>query len=237
MFLPPENPGVFALNHIASEVEHDLDECMLVCDTMGISPQLAALQQEGYSPHILRIGEPRHNGTGTKYVPRVICSAREVEILGRMHNMHPDTAAAARLDDLKECGIALPPHPLMLAPTHEHSNLNGKPALPDGAPKTSAEDPMTIRLHRVKNLVDALGRKRMFEWDDAVRILELAGVTFGPHGGKHFKWESSCDSAPRPWRTSESRPRDDGEMLVQTLEDILYELGDLDALERELQTA
>ncbi len=238
-FLPADNAGVVALDRIASAIEDDLNDWSEICRNMGVSPQLAALHEEGFTPHILRIGLPRHNGTGVRYDRRLICAARERELLGNTNKMvEANGDSAVRLAALKDRGIALPPNPLMLAPAHEHANTNGKAAsVPAGASKMPTEDPMSIRLHRVKELVDALGRKKMFEWDDAVTILEWAGVTFGPHGGKHFKWESSCASSPRPWRTSESKPKDDGEMLVQTLEDILYELGDLDALEQHLQVA
>ncbi len=233
-FLPPENAAVVALHAVAQKTEEDIVEWRDVCDHMGISPQLSALREEGWTPHVLRDRSQRQNGH-TPVSPYVlICNDRERALLGSTTLAENSPDALQHIPELRKRGIPVPDRPtVMTLPVHQAALANTGPMNGD----KSTEDP-SLRRDRVKAALNRLGRKSHYSWKDAMIILDKAGVDSSETktGGGHYTFTATDPTAPQPWRTSEGETVKDHSIMFDTLKDILVRVGNIDALEKYART-
>lgn len=230
-FLPKTSIGVVGLDVVASEINHDLSEWKDTCASMGIASQLQFLQEDGLAPHILRIGLPRRNGTSVAYKRFLIVVAQIKELLWNPAKMRICDDMSARIEELKKYGISFPEEPLILE-QWQHEPVDAQ-AGAVSSPKIE-EESSPNRLQRIKSALALIGRKPMYPLNEALQLLGKAGVVLQEEkgGAKHYKYVSLSQNSPRPWRTAESKPLKDKKILAQTLSDILFHVGDLDALEK-----
>lgn len=230
-FLPKTSIGVVGLDFVASEINHDLSEWKDTCASMGIASQLQFLQEDGFAPHILRIGSPRRNDTSVSYKRFLIVEARTKELLWNPTKMRICGDMSAQIEELKKYGISFPEEPLIFEQLqHEPADEQASAVSPPKIEENSSSN----RLQRIKSALALIGRKPIYSLNEALKLLGKAGVVLQEEkgGAKHYKYVSQSQNAPRPWRTAESKPLKNKKILVQTLSDILFHVGDLDALEK-----